>query len=801
MISSYLKSARRFFRKNIGLIALNVTVFGIGLAACVLILQKVSYEYSYDKFNSGYENIYRVSLDHYYPFDTYQSSTAGAFYPIGDQLKEEYAEIKEFARVSSKRTNYTVTVGDNSFRENNVYLVSPSFFKIFTVDITKGDTIEMGAKDVFLSQSRATKLFEETNPVGASLDLGGNLLKVKGVYKDVPNNSHFKYDILIVVMENKAQMSNWQNYNVYNYIKLNEGVDRKEFEEKLKPFNKEYSKLSDEQSSVDYRWEIKLQPLSSIHLESDLDFEHEINGDLEGVYLLMVMAFLILTISCFNYVNLTNSMYAKRLSEFFVRKLHGATSGNLLKQYALESFILLFIGFVIGGVVLFLLPYVSDYSVSIRSQTGWFYGGLLGIIAVCFLLSVVVPSFAFAVVNPLLFANGQNASNPLLKGLGKPLIVVQFVVSFILIAGALTIDRQLGFITTKNPGINISDVITVDFPGLRYSEHEGALNKMSVDLKKHPTIQSVSFSEDVPGTKFSSDGSIRFVENSSDQAILNYYQTVSSEYFNTYEMTILEGRVFDERRPADSLAILVNESMAKKLNVVKYHDLIGRKVTMPWGRDYSVFEIVGVVKDYYHESLKNAIVPCVFIPIKLGGSCNKVSVRLNNADAATRKEAIALIKKTQEDLFSHAFRSAFVEDNYSGQYNSYAEISRLIKALAFLAILMAGVGLFGLASNETEKRTKEVAIRKINGAAVSDIYVLFLKYFLRLIALSFVISLPVSFYFAIDWLNNFAVKIDIGAWFIGIQILITGVVGLVSISYYLIKATLKNPIVVLRNKG
>jgi len=801
MFFNYLNAAGRFFKKNWPLTTLNVVVFGIGIATCMLILQKVTYEFSYDKFNVNHESIYRVSLDHYYPHDVYQSSTASSFYPIGSELKNQYPEIKEFTRVSSKRRNSAIRVGDNSFQEDNVHVINPSFFKVFTVEMIHGDTSNIGAYDIFISESLAAKLYGEDNPVGSSIDLwGGNLLKVKGVYKDVPNNSHLKYDLLLVVLHNRERMADWQYYNLHTYIVLHDGVNGSDIEKKLTPFNEKFSKLSDQQSDVEYRWEIKLQPLTSIYLESDVDFEHEINGDLQSVYLLMVMGFLIIIISCFNYVNLTNSMYAKRFSEFFIRKIHGATSVTLLKQYAFESFILLFTGFMVGILIIFLLPYISDYAINLRSQTESFYWGIIGIVMMSFILSVILPASAFSMIDPLKFAKGDYASNSFIKGLGKSLIVVQFVISFMLIAGSLTVNRQLDFIIKKNPGINISDVVTLDFPGLFYPRYEGDLSKLRDDLEKHVGIQSVSFSAAAPGTKLSIDGSIRFIDDPVENAKLNYLQIVSSGYFNTYEIEVLEGRVFDERRLADSLAILINESMAKELNVKDYSSLIGKKVTMPWNDGYPIFEIVGVVKDYYHESLKSKILPCAFLSMKSGGWCNKASIRLSSMDNENRTAALEIIEATYSNLFSESFQLSYVDKNYSGQFDSYFDLSNLIRALALLAIMMAGVGLFGLASNETAKRSKEVAIRKINGAQAKDIYIIFLKYFLKLIGIAFIISLPVSFYFANDWLNNFAVRVEMGAWFVGLQVLITASVGLLSISYYLIKTTSQNPIIALRNR-
>ena len=797
MLVNYWNTARRFFGKNWGLTTLNVAVFGIGLAACLLILNKVSYEFSYDKFYDEDENIYRVSLDHYYPHDAYQNSTAVSFYPIGSELANQYPEVENFTRVSFKRRNTIVEVDEKSFQENDFYVVDPSFFEVFSVEMLYGDTIDIGAYDVFLAESMARKLFGKADVIGASVGFWGDFFKVKGVYKNIPEQSHFNYNMLLTVLHNENRMSDWEHYSVYTYIVLKDGVKESDLENKLASFNTEFSKLSDEQSGVDYRWEITLQPLSSIYLSSDLHFEHEINGDIQSVYMLMIMAFLIIIISCFNFINLANSMYAKRLREFFIRKVHGANAITLLKQYAFESTLLLVFGFSLAIGLMIILPHVTDYSIRFMDQSLMFYLGLGGILFVTLLLSIVLPSSAFALINPLKFVNGEYVTNPIIKGLAKSLIVVQFVVSFLLLAGSITISKQLNFISHENPGIVIDDVISLDFPGLYFPNHREELLRFKNEIESQAGVASVSYAESVPGTKHSIDGSIRFVGDEIENAKFNYYQIVSSSYFETYKINVLQGKVFDDLQQADSASILINETMAKELGVQDYADVIGKKVVMPWGgAEYPTFQIVGVTKDYYHESLKNEIEPVAYLPISFYANCNKASIRLAGTN---NEETIDTIEASFKSIFPHVFNLEYVEDSYAGFLSSYNELSDLINALAFLAILMSGVGLFGLASNETAKKTKEVAIRKVNGAQRLDIYILFLKKFGKLVGIAFLISIPVSFYFADNWLNNFAVRINLGVWFFWLQILITTVVGIVSISYFLIKMSLQNPVVALKN--
>lgn len=797
MLKNYFNAAIRFFAKNWSITTLNVIVFGVGLAACLLILNKVGYEFSYDKFYDNHENIYRVSLDHYYPHNTFQNSTATSFYPIGYELSNRYPEIKRYTKVSSKLTT-VITVGDESFPENDFNVINPDFFKVFPLNIVSGDTIGIGEFNVFLSESLAIKLFGTSDAAGETVELaGGDLFKVKAVYEDIPANSHFHYNILLTISKNNDRLSNWKTYTLYTYVVLQDGVDADDMEDKLQQFSAEFSKISDQDNEAEYRWEAKLVPISDIFLYSDAEFELEPGGDIQSVYMLLVMAFLIVIISCFNYVNLTNSMYAKRVMEFFVRKVHGATALDLLKQYTFESVLLLLFGIALSVILLIVLPYVSEYTFSFADQPVLFYIGLCGIMLFTFFLSVLLPSSAFAFINPLKFANGEFVSNPVMKRLGKSLIVLQFVISFLLLAGSITIGKQLNYVSDKSPGINTSDVVTVNFTRYYYAGNRDLLHRFKNEIINLPGVESVSFAESVPGTTHVTDGSIRFRDEPEESGRLNYYQLISTDYFKTYGIEVLAGRVFDERSQADSVSILINEKMAADLGVKNYQDLIGEKVLMPYHGENRTFTIVGVTKNYYHESLKDEIKPIAFVPLILHGICNNASIRLSSKN---QKETLALIKNAYLNYFNDFYALNFIEDNYSGFFNSYYELSNLIRTLALLAILLAAVGLFGLASNETAKRTKEVAIRKVNGANFGDIYMLFLKYFGKLIGIAFLFSIPVSFYFANDWLNNFAVRVNIGVWFFGLQVVITAIVAIISISYFLIKISLQNPIVSLRNK-
>ena len=338
-------------------------------------------------------------------------------------------------------------------------------------------------------------------------------------------------------------------------------------------------------------------------------------------------------------------------------------------------------------------------------------------------------------------------------------------------------------------------MVTIDIPNF-YRGKNKDLERFKNELESQPGVAKVSFTESVPGTSHSWDSSIKFKGDAIENAKLNYVVVVTPDYFDTYEIDVLEGRVFDEQHPADSSAILINETTAKEMGITDYRELIGKKVVMAMGTEYPTFEIVGVTRDYYHETLKNRVKPIAFLPNAYFGNGSNASIRLTGTN---QQETLAQIEETFKAIFPAVFNLNYVEDNYRGYFNSYFELANLIRGLAILAILMAGVGLFGLASNETAKRRKEVAIRKVNGAQGSDIYLLFLKHFGKLVGVAFLLSIPVSFYFADEWLSNFAVRVNLGAWFFGLQLFITALVGTIAVSYFLIKSSAENPVVALKN--
>ncbi|MBL3658741.1 ABC transporter permease [Fulvivirga sediminis] len=792
----------RSIKKRWVLTLLNIIGYGVGVAACLLVLHNILYETSYDKFNKSHENIYRVQLDHFYS-DVYQNSTAISFYPIGPELQNRYPEVIDFTRVQIVN-NATVEHEENRFLEERVFTADSSFFRMFSLDLIKGSFSNLNRLDVFMSESLARKYFGQDDPINQMITVLGRSCEVKGVYKDLPPNTHLQHD-MIVVRPNFARLEeNWAGYAYHTYLMLEPGTDIERLEDKLKAFSEEFSQVSDEQSSVEYSWKMNLMKLSDIHLKSDVDFEHQANGNMTNIYILIIVAAFVLLISGFNYVSLTNSINAERIGDVFVRKLHGASKASVLKKYAVESLILNLTGITLAVILTLILSRVSetqalDFNFAIDWSNPSYYLLLGGVIILSFIFSGLIPALVFTSLNPLKYLKGEYFRSKKNKNFGKVLSMLQFAISFILISGAFTINKQLNYINQHDLGFENKDVVVLNTPRMPYEDNRSSLNKFRTDLMSSSLIQDVGFSEFIPGVKYTRDVSIRLEDEPAENAIFCYAQTITSEYLKVYDIDLKAGRSFDNDRDADIESIMINEALARELGITDYNSLINKIVVMPWHEEYRTFKIVGVVEDYHHESIKNAVQPCVFVSLRNDGLAYNTSIKLLPRKDA--KEVVQFVETTYNTNFPDRVLDLFYADVfYKQQFESDVQFANLIELFALLAILMSGVGLLGLASNETRKRTREVAIRKVNGAGMRDITKLFVMHFLKQIGVTMLIALPVSLYIADNWLDNFAARVDIGLWFFIWPILITILISVLSMGHHVFKVAIVNPVRILKDE-
>ncbi|UII31873.1 ABC transporter permease [Fulvivirga ulvae] len=792
----------RSIKKRWVLTLLNIVGYGVGVAACLLVLHNILYETSYDKFNKGHENIYRVQLDHFYS-DVYQNSTAISFYPIGPELQKRYPEVLDFTRVQIVN-NATVEYEENRFLEENVFTTDSSFFRMFSLDLVKGSFSNLNRLDIFMSESLARKYFGEEDPINKMITVLGRSCEVKGVYKDLPPTTHLQHDMLVVRPNFERLAENWAGYAYHTYLLLEPGVDIENFEGKLQAFSDEFSQVSDEQSSVEYSWKMDLMKLSDIHLKSDVDFEHQTNGNMTNIYILIIVAAFVLLISGFNYVSLTNSINAERIGDVFVRKLHGASRFNVLRKYAIESLILNFSGIALAIILTLIFSRFAetqalDFNFSIDWTNPNYYLLLGGVILLSFIFSGLIPALVFTSLNPLKYLKGEYFRSKKNKNFGKVLSMLQFAISFVLISGALTINRQLNYINQVDLGFENEDVVVLNTPRMGYEDSRSSLNKFRADLMSSSLIENVGFSEFIPGVKYTRDVSVRLQDDPAENAIFCYAQTITAPYLNVYGVKLKAGRTFDDDRDADIESIMINETLAKELYNGDYNNLLNKTVVLPWHEEYRTFKIVGIVGDYHHESIKNAVQPCVFVSLRNDGLAYNTSIKASPGKNV--REVAELIESTYKANFPDRVLDLFYADTfYKQQFESDIQFANLIELFALLAILMSGVGLLGLASNETRKRTREVAIRKVNGAGMREITKLFVLHFLKQIGVTMLIALPVSLYIADSWLDNFATRVDIGIWFFMYPILITILISALSMGHHVFKVALVNPVRILKDE-
>ena len=704
MIFDYLITLFRHLKKHWNTAIINILSYGLGIATCLILVQRITYDTSYDKFYNGYESIYRITLDNYYS-GIYQNSTACTFVPLGFELKEKYSEVQEFTTIQD-RANDVVSVGDAIYLEKHIIAADVNYFKVFAHDIIVGSAEVVSPNDVFISERTASKFFGDSNPIGNTMKIYSSLYTVKGVFRNLPANTHLKFDIVLILPVRES--NDWNVPYMYTYVKLK--GDAKSFEEKLESFSKEFSPLADSQTEADYKLNLKVQPLTSIHLESHLLDEMEINGKIEDVYILLAIAIMILAITCFNYINITTIINASRAKETFIRKIHGASSRHSIAQHIIESLVLNLFGFAVA--ILFLIVFInwdntfSSSFVGIDWTNSVHYSTLATLFSLALILSGVLPALFFAYNIRSRSINNTSLLNNINISFARNMAFVQFMISFILISGALVVLRQLKFMKEGDLGFTNNGVIAVEISPLSYLKNEIHFLKVKDDLEKDASIENVSFSRKVPGEELIVS-SVRVTDEPLENTQSCNIEIATSDFFNIYGIEIVAGRVFSEHRVADENTILVNETLARKLDKINFKTIVGKMVTVDYARSPVNFTVIGVVKDYYHASKKREILPMLFIPLKQAGGVARISIKTSSTREGNLKFTEELIRKALKENLTEAnssrgldvgFGVINVEHNYNKQYSSDEQFSKFVNVLSVLAILMAGVGFFSLAS-------------------------------------------------------------------------------------------------------
>jgi putative ABC transport system permease protein len=790
MFKNYLKIAWRNLWRNKVFSFINVMGLTIGLTACFFIFLYVHFEMSYDKFHSKGDRIYQVSCDVITPSETIKGGITP--WPFGPNMQHDFPEIEAFTRFS--RANLLVKKGNFSFQEERSLFADSSLFRVFDFKLVSGNpaTALKEVNSVVLSRTAAKKYFDTKDPVGETVLLTGDLTPttVTGVMEDMPENSQIKADMLVsmstLVQQNKGIDDQWGNFGATTFLLLKPNANAAALEAKFPDFVERHN--GDQRRKAKMFFTILLHPLEQLYLHSTRPaFE---NGSITNVYIFSVIAIFILFIACINFINLTTARSVERAKEIGIRKVVGATRQELIRQFIGECVLLCLMAFVLTLVLFMALLPTFNLIAGKTISTGlfanaWYIGALLAAAIVIGLLAGIYPALVLSSFKPVTVLKGRFATGTKGIFLRKGLVVTQFAISIALITGTIVVYLQMHYIHSKDLGFTKDQMLVIDTHG------DPAKDAFKAVLADIPKVNEVTISSGIPGGN--TNGAYSEIQNKQgDMQVANLdLYSVDYDFLQQYKVKVVAGRGFSRDFGTDSThAMVINEAAAKLFGYATPAEAVGRSYRQ-WGREGT---IIGVVKDFHFRSLQENIKP---LTLRLEPrDCEVVSVRVAPGNLSGTIAAIERHWKTM--MPNRPFSYFFLDEFFDRQYRTEERFGKLFLNFAVLAILISCLGLLGLASYSAIQRTREIGIRKVMGASVSDIVNLLSKDFLKLVLISFVIATPVAWYFMHKWLEVFAYRISIGWWVFALSGFIAVLIAIGTISYQAIKAALADPVKSMR---
>ena len=793
MIKNLFLVAIRNFKKDKGYNLLNVLGLAIGITFSLLLIFYVIDELSYDKYHKNADRIFRVVS--YVNEPENKMKWASTQFPLGPTLKKDYPEVEQSARfVGADRAQYKH--GDKEFYEEKIFYADSNLFQIFTYKFLEGNaaTALMEPHSMVLTKSLAEKYYGKgNNAVGQSLeDNSGETYKITAVVEDVPKNSHIIFNGLISVNTLPADFSdNWGQFNYYTYVLLRPNTNKEAFEKKLLPMYDKYMASIFAKSNIKIHYGV--QPVTSIHLHSDMQGEPEELGSMSYIWIFSAVALFMLIIACINYMNMATARSARRAKEIGIRKVAGSTKSQLVAQFLSESVLLTIISLLISLVgIYFLLPFFNTLSGKFIS-----FGSLFNVTTLLILFAIVLfvgllggsyPAFYLAKFQPLTVLKGTLAKSSSNVVLRRTLVVVQFSISMVMLICTLVVYNQLQYMQNKDLGFNKEHVLSVAANG--NGDMRGKVSSFQNEIRKNPGIISVSAAQASPGgginfNLFSVETKTGFV----DKGIDTY--GIDENYLDNLNIKLVKGRNFTGL--SDTLhSMLVNESMAKDLG---WDEPIGKRVKFPGDTSGRYYEVVGVIKDFHVKSLYNPIAPLL---LNYRPNSRVVQVKLA---AANIPATISSMEKTWKTIFPElAFEYKFLDQDFNSQYAADQKRGKIFTSFSTLTIIITCLGLLGLIAFTTEQRRKEISIRKVMGAGTTHIVSLITKNFVLLVLLSCVIAFPVAYYFMHKWLDVFPYKEGLKLSTFLLSALVVLVITMLTVGFHTIKVALSNPVKSLKTE-
>jgi len=787
MVKHYFKVTFRHIRKHLLISILNISGLAIGIACFVLIMLYVNHELNYDRFNEHFDDIYRVAVDAKIGNTVIKQTWTPASMPAA--MYEEFAEIRAITRIYER--SQTVTIGDQVYNEERAAAVDSFFSEIFTLTFLEGSSEKVLNEpgQVLIDRTTARKYFGNEPAYGQVIMIRDTIpLTILGVYEDFPSQSHFHFNILfsLVSLEGTYNNTDWFSNNFVTYMRLEPGYPETELEAKLPDFVNKYlyEGTYEKQADDENFWKLYLQNIREIHLGSDLNGEIESNGNLSYIRIFSIVAFLILIVACINFMNLTTASSSIRTREVGVRKTNGASRGMLQQQFFAEAIIVSILAMILAmGLVESLMgTYQNFTSREIQMQymdNFLIIPGLIGLAIVVGLLSGSYPALYmsnFSTIDSLGF-KGVKQSKSWFRNI---LVLFQFSVAIFLIAATMLVQKQMHLIVEESLGFNKEQVILVNHAN--YLEN---LDTYMDEIRTNPEIIQVASSVFVPGDKFTNWG---FGAEGVEQGFSLNANIVNETYQETMGLEMAEGRFFSTAFGTDTGKIVLNETA---VNLLEFDDPIG-KMTYLWWQNAKPYEVIGVVKDYHWESKHMKIRPQAILHVgAVDWSPGYLSVRIAGSDY---KKVIGFLKEGWDRYISSIpFEYELLDEHYEGIYQNEKQTQTLLYIFAVIAIFISCLGLFGLASFMAERRTKEIGIRKTNGASTGNILRLLSLDFTKWVLFANIIAWPLIWFAMKNWLESFAYRADIQIWIFIVGGVVAFVIALATVSFHAIRASRQNP--------
>jgi putative ABC transport system permease protein len=809
MFRNHFKTAWRNLKKRKVFTFINLLGLAIGMAVCLLLALYIQSELGYDSFQEKGSQIYRLAVERIYPGRTaYEGEIPQS---IGQAVKLEFPEVLESVRII--RAGKTVNVGNKIFEDEKIMGVDSNFFRVFTANLIQGSKYDALQKPntAVINESTAKRFFGSAqNAINKHILINGiHDCLIDGVCKDWPAKSHFQFTILVSNTSFNLNEPDYYDFSTYTYLLLNKNASPEALEAKLplivtkyvaptieKGFGESFEDFTKEGNGYKYF----LQPIQKIHLHSNLQDELSPTTSIDIIYLAAAISLFILFLACINFINLSTAISVERAREIGIRKTFGSNKKFIIWQFLSESILFSLISVVLGALLARLfLPLLNNIAGSELSFAYFFnpirvmlipgFAVLIGIVAGLY------PALVLSSFRPIAVLKGRFKSSKGGVALRNGLVIFQFAISVILIICTIVINSQMQFMLGNKLGFTKDNIIAIDGTYRLQNNRQAFINEVS----KINGVEDWSFCNDLPEGQPYPSCAMQSIDTKVSRTERTAF--VDERYQSLLNLQLTAGRFFSKDFTTDSLGLVLNEEAVKDFGLI--HP-IGSRITStelffnpPDGKSQTVYTVIGVVKDFYFESLHQKIAPLVLANANKFGA-GIAAIRIKGQDLSS---AIPAIEKTWKQFDpKDSFKYSFLDDIIAEQYKAEETAQKIFTAFSLLAILIACIGLFGLVTYSTFQRTKEISIRKVLGASAGNIIFILSKDFIKLVTISAPIAFPVAWWATHTWLQNFAYRVNINWWVFAVALLLTIIIAFITVSFQAIKAAIANPVKSLRTE-